>query len=231
MSDEAMGTAVASPARKHRVRGSLRNQVGQLWASVFFAPEGKSPKSVLVTSAERQEGATQIAAALAIAGAESQSELKIALVDFNLHYPRLHRVLGVQPRIGLAEAIRGECTLQEAVHETYLPNLGLIPAGEALGQPLGLLRSEQLQTFVKQLQESKEVDHVIIDTAATNLYPEAQTLASMVDGVVLVTWAGETRRESVAEAKKRIEQNQGRVLGVVLNQRRYVIPGFIYRRV
>lgn len=231
MSDEGAEVALVNPPRKRRVRGSVRNQVGQLWASIFFAPEGKTPKTVLITSAERQEGATQIAAALAIVGAESQSELKFVLVDFNLHHPNLHRVLHVEPRIGLAEVIRGECTLQEAVHETHLPNLALIPAGKALRQPLGLMRSARAQTLLADLHQSTQVDHVIIDAAATNTYPEAQMLAPLVDGVVLVAWAGVTRRESVAEAKKRIEQNQGRLLGVVLNQRRYAIPGFIYRRV
>lgn len=237
MSDDLSGVALAGnpapslPTGSIKVRGALRNQVGQLWASVFFAPEGKTPKTVLVTSAERSEGSTQVAAALAVLGAESQTELNIVLVDANLHQPSLHSALGLPAGPGLAEVVRGDCSLDDAIRATPLPNLGLVRAGTDLSQPLGLLRSQKLRAMFKDLSESGKVDHIIVDTAAANLFPEAQILAGLADGVVIVTHAGQTRRESVAEAKKRIEQNQGRVLGVVLNQQRYAIPGFIYRRV
>ncbi len=227
MSDEL---ALEPPPGSFEVKRAAHQEIGQIWASIFFAPEAKTPKTLLVTSAERQEGATQIAAALAILGAQSNAELRVLLVDFNLHQPRLADVLDIQPTIGLAEVIRGEAKLDQAICDTGLPNLGLLPAGQQVDRPLGLLRSERLRTIMEELRQNEQVDHVIIDTAAANGHPEAQTLAGLVDGVLLVTRAGVTRRESVAEAKKRIEQNQGRLLGVVLNQRRFPIPGFLYRR-
>ncbi len=221
---------IIDPPASRQVRRSARGRIGQLWASIFFAPAAKIPKMLMVTAAERREGSTQIAASLAIVGAQSHSELKIVLVDFNLHHPRLDKVMGVEPAAGLAEVIHGDVTLEDALCPTGLPNLSLLTAGKQLDQPLGLLRSQRLTTVLTQLQQHAQVDHVIIDAAAANLYPEAQTLAGLVDGVVLVTRAGVTRRESVAEAKKRIEQNQGHLLGLVLNQQRYAIPGFLYRR-
>ncbi len=231
MSDEVLeDVAVASPEPGPDVRRSARGQLGQLWASIFFAPETKVPKTLLVTSAERHEGATQIAAGLGIVGAQSNSELNVLLVDFNLHHPQLPDVLGARPDAGLAEVLRGGAGLDDAVCATGQPNVHLLSAGREVDHPLGLLRSKQLQTVMSQLQDYALADHIIIDTAAANRYPEAQTLAGLVDGVILVTRAGVTRRESIGEAKKRIEQNQGRLLGVVLNQQRYVIPGFIYRR-
>ena len=222
--------AVAEPSASFGVKRAVKNQLGQLWASIFFAPEPRSPKTLLVTSAERHEGATQIAASLAIIGVESHAELKVLLVDFNLHYPKLSRVMGMPSASGLGDALRAGTSVAPAVRDTGHPNLKLLAAGETIDQPLGLLRSRGLRTVMEELQGYPSADHVIIDSAAANLYPEAQTLAGLVDGVVLVTRAGETRREAVAEAKKRIEQNGGRLLGVVLNQRRYPIPGFLYRR-
>jgi len=211
-----------------RVRRSLRGEIGHLWASVFFAPERAAPRTLLVTASERGEGVTQIVAGLGIVGAESNAELRILLVDFNLRHPALARVLGVQAGAGIAEVIRGEVPLSEAMCPTALSNLRLLPAGHRLDQPLGLLRSQALREVLGDL--AAQCDHVLIDAAAANRYPDAQTLTGLVDGTILVTRAGETRRETVAEAKKRIEQNRGRLLGVVLNQRRFPIPGFIYRR-
>jgi protein-tyrosine kinase len=52
----------------------------------------------------------------------------------------------------------------------------------------------------------------------------------MVDGVVLVVRAGRTSREAVLQAKKRLQLAGARLLGVVLNDRTYPLPEFLYRR-
>ncbi len=229
MADEMLAEAIPESGSRD-VRSSVRDELGQLWASIFFAPGRKSPKTLLVASAERREGATQLAAALGVVGAQSHRELKILLVDFNLHHPGLHKALDQSGGPGLAELVRGDLTLDEAAQPAGPSNLLLLSAGRDLSQPLGLLRSERLKDVLAGFQDHTDVDHVIIDAGAANHHPEAQTLAGLLDGVILVTHAGETRRESVAEAKKRIEQNQGRLLGIVLNQRRFPIPGFLYKR-
>jgi Mrp family chromosome partitioning ATPase len=51
-----------------------------------------------------------------------------------------------------------------------------------------------------------------------------------VDGVVLVVHCGRTKRETVERSIKQVQQFRGKVLGVVLNRKRYYIPDFIYRR-
>jgi Mrp family chromosome partitioning ATPase len=51
-----------------------------------------------------------------------------------------------------------------------------------------------------------------------------------VDGVVLVVEADKTRWPVAQSVKERIIQHGGNVLGMVLNKRRYYIPGFIYNR-
>lgn len=211
-----------------RVRKSVRGELGQLWGSVFFAAERTAPKTLLVTGAETGEGATQIAAGLAIVGAESNSELKLLLVDFNLRDPQLAHVLGVQTAAGLAEVVRGDTPIQDAVYATGIDNLALLPAGQQTDQPLALFRNPKLRTVLTDLAAA--YDHLIIDAAAANRYPDAQILAGLVDGTILVTRTGVTRRETVAEAKKRIEQSRGRLLGIVLNRRQFPIPGFLYRR-
>jgi capsular exopolysaccharide synthesis family protein len=219
---------VDSTTSATRVSKAARGDIGSLWASVFFAPERTPPTTLLVTAADRGEGVTQIVAALGLVGAESNAELKLLLVDFNLRHPSLADVLETSATVGVAEVLLGEASLAEAICPTALPNLSLLPAGRRLEHPLGLLRSQGLREALRGLAE--EYNHVIIDVAAANRYPDAQILAGLVDGALLVTRAGTTRRESVAEAKKRIEQSRGRLLGVVLNERRFVIPGFIYRR-
>jgi Mrp family chromosome partitioning ATPase len=52
----------------------------------------------------------------------------------------------------------------------------------------------------------------------------------MVDAVVLVIRHGGTRREVVRRAKETVERAGGKILGVVLNKRKFPIPEFLYRR-
>jgi Mrp family chromosome partitioning ATPase len=51
-----------------------------------------------------------------------------------------------------------------------------------------------------------------------------------VDGVLLVLEAGKTRRHVAIRAKKELEEAGGKLLGVVLNKRRYHIPERVYKR-
>jgi len=55
-------------------------------------------------------------------------------------------------------------------------------------------------------------------------------LTRCVGGVVLVVEAERTRAPIVEQARRAVEANGGRLLGVVMNKRRYHIPRAIYRR-
>jgi Mrp family chromosome partitioning ATPase len=55
-------------------------------------------------------------------------------------------------------------------------------------------------------------------------------ICGKVDGVVMVIESGKTRKQVALRAKKDIVEAGGKVLGVVLNKRRYHIPKWIYRR-
>ena len=57
-----------------------------------------------------------------------------------------------------------------------------------------------------------------------------RVLCTKVDGVVLVIEAGKTREQVAVRAKKELEEAGGKVLGVVLNKRKYHIPEWIYKR-
>ncbi len=202
--------------------------LAQLWGSLFLSPERTAPKSIVVASAEPGEGTTQIAAALALTGSLSEHGLRIALVDFNVGRPAVAGLLGLAPSPGVAEVIAGQATLESAIVQATAPGLDILPAGQADHNSLPLLRSERVGEVIRTLTENH--DHVIIDTPAVNRHATAQALVGFTDGVLLVVKAGVTRRESVAETKKRIEHAQGKVIGVVLNQREFPIPGFLYRR-
>ena len=215
----------------YRVRSQSEAEVGQLWGSVFYSAERPAPKAVIVTAAKRRDGATQIAISLALIGAEASRERRVALVDFNLRNPAIADVLGIQSEPGLTDVLDGRIALEAAMHAVKLPNgnmLYVLPSGAAADQPLGLLKSRQAQALIARLQE--RYDHTIIDVTTANAYPDPQVIGAQVSGALLVTRAGQTPRETVAEAKKRLDLAGVRCLGLVMNQRGDPIPDFLYRR-
>ena len=60
--------------------------------------------------------------------------------------------------------------------------------------------------------------------------PETPAMTALVDSVVLVVRAGQTKREVVTRALESIDHFDGKVAGIVLNRKKYYIPEFLYRR-
>lgn len=204
-----------------------RHEVERTWTSVFFSPEGSVPRSVVISAAEPQEGVTQIAASLAIVGSSADYLQRVALVELNLGKPRLAEIFGIAGSPGVVDVLTGKCDLAAACTR-FDGRLTVLPAGQTTGQANAVPNSAGLGDLLQSLLEQH--DHVLIDAPAVNRYPVVQAVGRLTDGVLLVARAGVTNREAVAEARKRIELAQGKLLGLVLNMRTFPVPGFLYRR-
>ena len=71
--------------------------------------------------------------------------------------------------------------------------------------------------------------YTLIDCPAIGTSLEAELLAPDVDGFVLVVEADRTRREDILRARRTIEMANGKLMALVLNKRRYLVPKWIYR--
>ncbi|MBX3395978.1 MAG: CpsD/CapB family tyrosine-protein kinase [Phycisphaerae bacterium] len=213
-----------------RVNDGAEGEISRLWNNVFFSGDRAAPKAVVVTAARRGDGATQVACSLGMIGAESNPELRIAIVDLNLRDPDVASVLGVRSEPGVTDVLEGRSTLEQAIQSVPLDNgrtVSVVASGRMPAHPLSLMKSRQMQALVTKIRD--RFDHVIIDVASSDLYPDAQIVGSRVDGALLVISGGSTPRETVADAKKRLDLAQVRCLGLVLNRRADPIPDLLYR--
>lgn len=224
---EAPGPRLEAKRNSIAIAPDALDQVEQLWGSVFFSAEHTAPRSVIVTGAEPNEGATEVAVALAIVGASANHGQRVALVDFNFRDPKVARTMSVPESPGVLDALQTGELLGGTNVQLTQGQLTVLPAGRLMNGPVPL-DPTAVSKLIQHLL--KHHDHVIIDAPAVNRHPTVQTLAGVTDGVVLVARQAVTRREAVAEAKKRIELAQGKFLGLVLNMRKFPVPGFLYRR-
>jgi len=211
-------------------RATLSGQAEELframWASLFYSGR-QIGKRLLVCSANQGEGASTIVCGLGLAGSGPTGAARVALVDFNLRRPALHRMIGAKAAPGLAEII-AEGLPPESAAQRVNEGLDVYAAGNVAGRTLEVLRNGRLAELIATLSDG--YDHVLVDAAAVNHFPDAQVLASVVRDIVLVAHSQRTAREAVAQARRSLEAGGGRIVGVVLNMRTYPIPKFLYQR-
>jgi Mrp family chromosome partitioning ATPase len=130
---------------------------------------------------------------------------------------------------GLSDLLAGSGELPRLVLGTEQANLNFLPCGSADLPNLELVRSDRVGNALREM--TRYYAFVVVDAGASLATPEAALLAASSAGVVLVVRANRTRREVVQRALDALHRARCRVLGVVLNDRHYPIPGFLYRRI
>ena len=215
--DEESARQIASQDAFHYYRGLI----GQ----IEIALPRHSSRVMLFTSSVEKEGTTEVAMGLGLTLAGAMGR-RTAIVDCNVRNPDIHQRFGVED-IGLDEHLKGEIGIEQALLNTLIPNLYVMPLGASLTS-LATVDKERFSEFITTLRNRFEF--VLLDAPPVGLNPETTVLCDMVDAVVMVVRHGSTRLEVVKRSKETIERAGGKILGVVLNKRRFPIPEFLYRR-
>jgi len=204
------------------LKSYYKNVIGQ----IEIALPQRASRVILLSSSLCGEGTTDVTVGLAMTIASDLGR-KTAIVDCNLHHPQIHLRFGL-PDVGLGEHLTGRIPLGEAISSTVVPNLDVMPLGRGVAS-LSAFGNERLQRFVSDLKMNFE--YVLIDAAPMGVYPECVVLCDKVDGIIMVVGYGRTRREIVRRAKEIISRADGKILGVVINRRKFPIPEFLYRKI
>ena len=154
---------------------------------------------------------------------------KVLLVDFKLKLPLPHRVYHHAKAPDISGLIADGKHLMSQIEKIGSGNLYVISCGaRSLAGPAGIFESSEFERFVRLIYDN--FDYLIFDVPPVLLYSEFRILCSKMDGVVLILEAGNARRQVALRAKKEIEEAGGRILGVVINRRKYYIPQWIYKK-
>ena len=172
-------------------------------------------KTVLVTSAQPEEGKSTIVAHLAMSIA--QSGRKAIAVDCDLRRPALHKIFDLPNGIGLSNILLQEATLAEAVQSNKLSKVQVLTSGPLPPTPISeLLCSPQMTALIEEL--TQQFDMVLIDTPSFLAVTDAAVLAPVADGVLLVVGRAQIRREALRAARLQLADAKASLLGVVVNR-------------
>jgi protein-tyrosine kinase len=205
-----------------RAHGELLAIKGNLLSSA----KGKEIKTILVTSSKPAEGKTVSAINLALGLAEAND--KVVLLDGNLHNPCLHKIFNVSNSPGLLDFLMSNNGFNEKfLRETELQRLSIMPCGTNTEHSVDIYKTE---TFKVKLDSIKQnFDYVILDGPSILSSSDVQLIASLFDGIIIVVECENTKWEVVQQAKVKLDNVSGNILGVVMNKRQYYIPRTFYR--
>jgi len=185
-----------------------------LRTSILLSTPGKSPRVIVLTSAQPTEGKTKTAVNLSIILAQLGS--RVLLVDSDMRRPRISAVLKLPASsTGLSTCLVGQSSLEESILESPIPNLCVIPCGPIPPNPAELVASGMMKQLLADAL--KKFDYVILDSPPVLHVTDGRVLAAQGDAVMLIVHGGMTSRTLVNQAKDLLGQVNANVIGVVLN--------------
>jgi receptor protein-tyrosine kinase len=199
--------------RAEQIRG-LRNKL------VAMNPDGAA-KTLVVTSAIRDEGKSVTAINLAMAFAERE-RTPVILVDADTRFPTAERYLHLNPAPGLSDVLLGHTSLEQAVRPSGVRNMAILGAGSRIARPSELLIGNRIEELYARLKERYQ--YVVIDTPPAVPATDASMLSASADGTLFVIRLEHSSRSLARDAVRNLRDLGANVLGVFVTEVRGSTP-------
>jgi capsular exopolysaccharide synthesis family protein len=189
----------------------------------FSTPHG-TPKSLMLTSAQAQEGKSTTSLALALGLVRMGA--RVLLIDADMRNPSLHKLFNRTLGLGLSNLLTGNSRLSDYVQNSGTPNLSLLMAGQIPPNPAELLSADAIVRIVDEA--SKRFDHVIVDGPPVLGLADSPLLSRAVEATVLVIEAGRTPATRARHAVDRLFGVRTHIVGAILTKFDLKTTGYGY---
>ena len=195
-------------------KSELSEAYSALRGSLLLATPTGAPPSLLITSSGPAEGKSTSSYAIAMSFA--QIGRRVVLVDGDMRKPAQHRNVGVANKLGLANILASQSTIEQALVPTEEPNLTFLPAGPVPINPAELIVGPGMAALLDTLKS--QYDIVIIDGPPVLGLADAPALASQVDSTLFVIEANRAHSRQANAALGRLRAANARIVGALLTK-------------
>lgn len=196
--------------------------------NILSAAEGREVKTIFITSAGSFEGKTVSAISIAY-GLSSEAESKVLLVDLDPKLPKIAKLFNLKGAPGLTDLLTSNAQYSDVLRNTERDNLSIIPQGTKISNTLSIFKPKIFKEKFDSLKDA--FDYLIFDGPPVLGSSNASLVAQYFDGIILVVECEKTRWEILQQTQEKISKVGGKILGVVLNKRKYYIPRALYGKV
>ncbi len=168
--------------------------------------------SVVVTSPSPAEGKSLSAVNLALAESHLAGNPTL-LGDFDFRRPVVHTMFGIDRSPGITDYLLGKAALHQVIRKVAGTSLYIMPAGEAVINPLELLNLREVKLLLDRLPSL--FNWIILDSPPLLFAADANLLSTLCHGTLLVVRIGHTTIDSVTRAMQSLCNNN--VLGIIVN--------------
>ena len=195
---------------------SFTESLRRIRTNLQFMLVNPSQKIIMVTSSISGEGKTFTATNLATIIAMNNK--KVLLVGCDMRRPSLHKVFNVNNKQGLSSMIIGETSVKEAIRETSITNLSLLPSGPVPPNPAELIETEEMKKIFESLR--KKYDYIVLDTPPVALVSDAISLGKLADATLYVVRHYFSHKDVINIMNQLKDEEKLTNVGVVINDLR-----------
>ena len=145
--------------------------------AIHFALSNAKNNIIMISGPAPEVGKSFISTNLAAILA--QSDKRVLIIDGDMRRGYLHKYFDQENKNGLSEYLNGQLNLQQAIHQSSIQNLSIIPRGKSPTNPSELLSSAKFAAMLEEV--SALFDHVIIDTPP---------VLAVTDGIIISQYTG-----------------------------------------
>jgi tyrosine-protein kinase Etk/Wzc len=213
-------------AIEDNLKSPLTESFRTLRTNLQYVLTDNTKKVVLFTSNGPSEGKTFCS--MNIAAILAKADKKVLLLEFDLHRPRIHKVLNVVPDKGLSTIIIQKSTIPESITPSPVLGLDVILCGPVPPNSSELVLSDRVKDIVNYGKE--HYDYVIIDTPPLGFISDALILMKLADATLFVLNTKFANKQAINYIEEIVYANKIKNLGLVLNNVKRKKSRYYYRR-
>ncbi|MGB4100936.1 MAG: hypothetical protein WBK91_03395 [Alphaproteobacteria bacterium] len=193
---------------------------------LVLAPDAK-PNRIMVFIAARSGEGTSTVAEDYVAALAAETQQKVLLLDTGKLNPERFMAHGIDPTLGMVDALALNMQHTQAVH----PVSENVFISRWVGRDENRSLAGKLARDASFWQSMRALFHtIVIDAPALETSFDGVAFAARADATILIVEAESTRRQVIERLHDTLRDAGANLVGLVMNKRRFYIPGEIYRR-
>jgi capsular exopolysaccharide synthesis family protein len=205
--------SVAGQMVANRPRSEMAEAFRTLRTAIYFGLPESQVKTILVTSPSSGDGKSTVASNLAIAMA--QADQSVLLIEADFRKPTQGLIFELKAEKGFSGVLTRQEPLDEAIVETEIKGLSVLPCGPLPLSPAEVVNSHGFRQALEEL--SHRFDKIIVDSPPVMPVADARILGALCDITVIVLRAEKTTRRHSLGARNELRNVGAKILGVVVN--------------